>query len=551
MLQGCTFRTQMTGMAMEHDEFVADTTNKKTVRNILRAREREHMIFTRFSKINGTFSSTATAGLGVDINGSTEDAAGNFAEDGATNFKPTASVNIQMGSNFDIVVDETDEFQRGISGPISTGTIAYYLSQGWPEEMLTYLLVSRIDVSARLKLSRVGAPEDEDPKTFDPIDAGSYINNLGDQEESQNFQKAIGCRTLDVSYSRGDSESFVIASPSELANIDPSVLASLSEVPNKDEDKGTRGEDPSSDDENDEADGQSSQGFRFTRTSPPSFKLNLSAERIFKPASDSDSSAGDNGALPQNGNEQSVEENDESQEIDGNGEKKYTNSNCVDLRDQVGATLVRNAAKDDGLNLDLTPKAKDEDAPEVEGRQGPRFGELVEQPAASETPPNVGSGQATTDGKGYFDGKFENIFLDSEGNQVAAESSVEGKTEYVVGGDLVMDFRFRSTDGVIYYLGEYIREEPGASYPPKLLDEAGKASFPILRVHTDPGKLEESELLTTVFFNGKTYYVPSTGQTITAERGRTSQVIAFVNQLLNLHRSSDELPSTPVVRVLN
>jgi len=35
------------------------------------------------------------------------------------------------------------------------------------------------------------------------------------------------------------------------------------------------------------------------------------------------------------------------------------------------------------------------------------------------------------------------------------------------------------------------------------------------------------------------------------EAGRSPQVITLVQQMLNLHRSAKDLPSTPVVRVVN
>ena len=65
LLGGCAFRTQATGMAVDYNDFVAQTTNRQTVLNILRAREREPMHFTSFSEVFGQIRGQGTASLGA------------------------------------------------------------------------------------------------------------------------------------------------------------------------------------------------------------------------------------------------------------------------------------------------------------------------------------------------------------------------------------------------------------------------------------------------------------------------------------------------------
>jgi hypothetical protein len=47
------------------------------------------------------------------------------------------------------------------------------------------------------------------------------------------------------------------------------------------------------------------------------------------------------------------------------------------------------------------------------------------------------------------------------------------------------------------------------------------------------------------------YGVPLSGARLSAEAGRSSQTVDLVQQLLNLNRTSKDLPTTPLVRVAN
>jgi hypothetical protein len=59
------------------------------------------------------------------------------------------------------------------------------------------------------------------------------------------------------------------------------------------------------------------------------------------------------------------------------------------------------------------------------------------------------------------------------------------------------------------------------------------------------------DILADVSYRRRRYAVPLSGAEIGPEAGRSSQTISLVQQLLNLHRSSKDLPVTPVVRVAN
>ena len=55
----------------------------------------------------------------------------------------------------------------------------------------------------------------------------------------------------------------------------------------------------------------------------------------------------------------------------------------------------------------------------------------------------------------------------------------------------------------------------------------------------------------SVEYKGERYIVPSSGEDIRSRAGFSSQVIGLVQTMLNLHRSAEDLPSTPLVRVIN
>lgn len=497
-LQGCAFNPQLTNIAMDHDLFVADTTNKKTVRNILRARDRQGLTFTRFSQITGSFSTGGSAGLDASIAGVTSITGG--SNDGQSTFEdntfgPSIGVTVETGSNFNIVVDESDEFQRGISTQISEGTVLYFLSQGWPPELITHLLVDRIDVSAKIRIVPVDGPSGAEVPTK-IFSLESYDNDPDSVLEAGHdgllpFDEAIRCRTLSFQRGSSDGSSFSFESPSELAKLEAQVLGRISNFEPKDD------ADRTQDDE------ERARGFT------PRYTYSVSAQpRYFLTISDQRPVVGG------------------------------SNTHCDTTIQGVSQSLQ--AIVDDEDNDFFADLRNGQIIPQPRILPTTRTNTFVSDGVGSTgtAPDEAGSdGQSRLTGANYFNELLPSYVL--------------GGQEYRIEGDLLMDFQFRSTDGVIYYLGEYLRAQDDPNQPMLEGDEAGDFRVPIIRIDRDEPRFEAEHLLTEVSYRGSTYYVPSTGAVVTEERGRTSQVIAFVNQLLNLHRSSEDLPTTPVVQVLN
>jgi hypothetical protein len=117
--------------------------------------------------------------------------------------------------------------------------------------------------------------------------------------------------------------------------------------------------------------------------------------------------------------------------------------------------------------------------------------------------------------------------------------------------ELLVDVSLRSVEGMINFLGEYVRtanERPLAWG--RCDDGKYRPCIPLIVIKpaTEAGAVSP---FITVDHKGKRYVVPSSGEDIRTGAGFSSQVIGLVQTMLNLHRSAKDLPSTPLVRVIN
>jgi hypothetical protein len=96
----------------------------------------------------------------------------------------------------------------------------------------------------------------------------------------------------------------------------------------------------------------------------------------------------------------------------------------------------------------------------------------------------------------------------------------------------------RSPEAVLFFLGELAREEMEGRSPPQKLDS--ESLFVVRSSATPPVSAALS-----VEYEGKWYYIPSG-----AEGGRSMHVLSLVNQILSLHKSRTELPTTSAVTVV-
>lgn len=194
VLSGCAFKQQTTSMAMDHNEFVASTTNQQTVLNILRARDRQPMHFTSFTKVTGNLAGQVKAGLTTALNGNS--AAGSTQNYGATNYTPNLGMQVDTSTLFDINIDADKEFYQGIMGPLDPGTLVYFLKQGFPEDLMNNLFISQMHFYIDLTPVQAQQPTGANPPS-DYVSLFSVSNSPDDMADIDEFAKVIQCRRLD------------------------------------------------------------------------------------------------------------------------------------------------------------------------------------------------------------------------------------------------------------------------------------------------------------------------------------------------------------------
>jgi len=476
-------------MAIEHNDFVAVTTNRQTVLNILRAREREPMHFTSFGSVGGKVQGTGQIGLNTTLNGDSSvrtetdttvtnrgadgvptgsavtDTLTNALTRGATNWTPSAQVQVVTGTDFQIAVNATQDFYRGILGPLSSGIVVHYLRQGFPPDLLSHLVIGRLRFYARIT-----APDGTQHMVL-----LKTINNIPDDEAAATeFAEALKCRQLDYQL-RYIAESSLPVPVDTLSGLSPEVLGRL------------------------RAD---------TKGGAVTYFLDSPARNEFRLAL-------------------------------SNPSRRACNPSIDTLRPTVSAWVsernLRPRRPAAAKAADTAPQAADT---------------ATEAPALLSTTPERLMVRATAAGRESSE-RATSQEVSGAGFTFTSESvSFDDLLPEGYRSELVVDMTIRSVEGILYYLGEYVRNEATA---PKLRHDScpGRGyCIPIIRVRY-ASQIAAANRFVDVTYRGRSYAVPIAGADLNSESGRSSQVISLVQQLLNMHRSVNELPSTQFVRITN
>lgn len=463
-------------MAIEHNDFVAQTTNRQTVLNILRAREREPMHFTSFQLVAGKVQGTGQLGLNTTLNGdggslaqtdttvtttgptgaltttAVTDTMVDTLTRGATNWVPSAQVSVTTGTDFQIAVNATEEFYRGILGTLSPNILVHYLRQGFPPDLLSHLVLRRLEFTAQIL--------DVDNKLVAEIPLGEYSNSPDEAVKAAQFAELLKCWQLDTKLKPSPAVRVPAPEITKLPGLSADVLSRLRSSVAKD--------------------------------GAISYWLEVSPGR-----------------------------NEHSLALDEVHDQGCTKKGEFEGRVEAWARLQTFAPSA------ASPSA--DEAPEADG--------LVAALVADRS-------AATQD-------------MVSQGIGGTSDETVSGPAPYLARtlpqgykARLEIDMTIRSVEGILYYLGEYARNEATS---PKLYDEKCDGDgycLPVIRVR-DASEIRARDRLIDVVYRGRRYAVPLAGQEITRESGRSSQTISLVQQLLNLHRSAKDLPFTPLLRVQN
>lgn len=219
----CAFGPQLQRVAVNHNQLVANSNNELVLVNILRARDREPLHFTSVSKLSGDAQLQGTASTNVAIKGPTStvktDALGRLVDTatlaGTEVTTPSLQLNINSKTSMDVAVWDTQEFYQGITGSVPSSTVAHYLHQGWPSDLLTYALISSVDLVAK---------QDGGGWNKGQV-VRSYVNDPDDSDAKLIFERFANCHRLEVVQKSGTLTQIVpLASVKDLKLADLALL---------------------------------------------------------------------------------------------------------------------------------------------------------------------------------------------------------------------------------------------------------------------------------------------------------------------------------------
>lgn len=133
---GCATPKQVADQTVNMSLAIEDANNRMMLLNVVRAYNRMPMQFFRVNKVAGP------AGVGSVTQGFTPALNGLF--NAATAFTLASSYKPDQPA-FDITPLDSQEFYQGITKPIDPKLFGYYLSQGWPRQLLFYMFVREIE----------------------------------------------------------------------------------------------------------------------------------------------------------------------------------------------------------------------------------------------------------------------------------------------------------------------------------------------------------------------------------------------------------------------
>jgi hypothetical protein len=163
MLVSCSFSRAIQQNVVDFNYAVAKSQNELLLINILRARERQPRYFTSLTQIRGSLSSSLRVNFLIP-----------FVHDANQPSFVSPEGSLSSSPSFDVAILDSEKFMRGIMRPIAGELFKYYWDQGWPRELLFYLLVDKfrfIDGKGDLIGEFVNSPNPPEEEEFDKFTA--------------------------------------------------------------------------------------------------------------------------------------------------------------------------------------------------------------------------------------------------------------------------------------------------------------------------------------------------------------------------------------------
>jgi len=127
LLAGCAFSSSINSDALSYNDVIEDTNDTLLVTNILRARDKAPLYFADIPLIHESLQATATLSANVPF--------GPLLKS-TSRESVTPMIGIQTTPSFDIDTLDTKDFITGISSPIDTNLVKYWLDRGLDQRIV-------------------------------------------------------------------------------------------------------------------------------------------------------------------------------------------------------------------------------------------------------------------------------------------------------------------------------------------------------------------------------------------------------------------------------
>jgi hypothetical protein len=615
LIQGCAFRAASTGMAIDQNQFAADATNQQTLFNILRAKDRLPTHFTSLGQISGSIEANVSARATLPHLDRTQQ---NVVTNGVSNGNPLnttaitstiprldatfeAAPSLKSNSNYQLAVNATETFYRGILAPIKPSTVETFLESGYSRGLLTHLFVGDVRFSVEVKASDQNDPavlarcETSLAKRLEvnradqlQTDASAAavrakqltslckdgatarfqtLRNQGDilsRQSTDALQNREGlaldalfrCRQLAQGRSQKRTSSLPVARLGDLQGVSADVLKNVKAVTAK----------PAANPGNVGAGAdKGADAAKVDPHSPYAYEL---VETSALPTLDYadppvvDAKTVDDACVFARRYLVTSFETFRKRLADGTpvsqavSDLAFSRSDTAAMLREVLLTMEQ-PNTDNVLKL-ASPPVQNSDVqhektsvPVLEHNSDDKNNEKIDCLGTAFLTPEKSQ-------KSLPSGRLATNYRDNGGQPGTAlelpeffETLVIQKSIDGVDVNLVIDISFRSTEAIIHYLGEYAR--PGKKLC--LANDKGKEKpIPVFALLKDAADLiDGNKLLLRMRYRGQKYGVGlyDSDEKQLALRARTSTSLSIVQQLLNLNRNAQDLPTVQNVRIAN
>lgn len=173
---------------------VEEAQNEMLLLNVIRAKDRLPMYLTTLNSLSGKMTATLEGSVGGSYSGLDEETTltettggvvgkitGGMKESITRGLMPSVRGSYSHSPDFTVAILDGQDFTRGFLTPIPQRTFAYFWDQGWPPELLMYLLVSKVevwDVAGGSRAVYQNYPNSEDPELREMKCYGAWVREF-------------------------------------------------------------------------------------------------------------------------------------------------------------------------------------------------------------------------------------------------------------------------------------------------------------------------------------------------------------------------------------